>query len=292
MRLNMSGRKLTPSSKWSGKPTERGNKPKETNRGTSISKNEKKTVTRSTVKPNTRKRVVKTQTPKSKPVKKKKRKHAKSDSDDSTSYSESSSDDDRDAFSSYQTPSEPLPESESSSWSDSSSSSSSSSSDEDWHSGNREIQSLLFPGSSNTFVSVMQNVINFQHLPSIFRSYGHNIDSAITTILDLTGNDDDDDSINKPEAKKKPDDLSLYGFDLPPAEQNESDAPPTMTNDMICTICMSRPRCVMADPCGHFCMCVTCAREIVCIAITKGETTAPCPICKVPFTKAKRVFFS
>jgi len=59
------------------------------------------------------------------------------------------------------------------------------------------------------------------------------------------------------------------------------DAPVDDSHTLACTVCMTNKLCVAVSPCGHACLCNTCA-------ITISKTTKNCPLCRGPiyvFTK-------
>ena len=49
-----------------------------------------------------------------------------------------------------------------------------------------------------------------------------------------------------------------------------------------CTVCFDRPRCMATMPCGHLSLCSQCAHDL---------TTNLCPICRGPLTELKEIYF-
>eukprot|EP01147_Barroeca_monosierra_P010865 gene10865-2940_t len=83
----------------------------------------------------------------------------------------------------------------------------------------------------------------------------------------------------------------------PPLEQNEEQ---TATNEAttnvkdkgknedeeenLCVICLSDPKSMLCYPCGHLCMCMTCAAEF------QKQTTLRCPVCRGTVNNIIRIF--
>ena len=54
-----------------------------------------------------------------------------------------------------------------------------------------------------------------------------------------------------------------------------------------CVICGESPKTHLFDPCGHLCVCQSCADHVM-----RNPSTAFCPICRVPSAKTIRVYFT
>ncbi len=79
---------------------------------------------------------------------------------------------------------------------------------------------------------------------------------------------------------------------MPEPFKGEEPALPEGTDETrVCSICLSRERCVLAKPCNHLALCVTCTLEYD-KQHSAAEGLLPCPICKKAVKKFARVFAS
>ena len=53
-----------------------------------------------------------------------------------------------------------------------------------------------------------------------------------------------------------------------------------------CVVCLEAPRTHAYVPCGHFCVCFSCAKQ----QLTQRSIHASCPVCQQPCTKVMRIF--
>ena len=76
----------------------------------------------------------------------------------------------------------------------------------------------------------------------------------------------------------------VHGSLCAPPAQVHNDAPAYDASE--CTICLSEPRTHAFFPCGHLCVCETCAQ-----ACLQGARPA-CPQCLAPSQNAVKIFWS
>lgn len=68
---------------------------------------------------------------------------------------------------------------------------------------------------------------------------------------------------------------------VPPAIEDE---PSAVAGETVCIVCIDRAVKTVNAPCGHACLCVTCARKLA------DESKFCCPLCKVELKRIKRMF--
>jgi hypothetical protein len=64
--------------------------------------------------------------------------------------------------------------------------------------------------------------------------------------------------------------------------------PSAKDNEPTCSVCIDHVIKTVCQPCGHACMCVTCARELV----SKNGRTSKCPICRKALTSIGMMFIA
>ena len=66
--------------------------------------------------------------------------------------------------------------------------------------------------------------------------------------------------------------------------------PPEEAEESLCVVCLDAPRWYAMVPCGHQCVCETCAKEFKPKTVKKRKTRKDCPVCRAKIDQTIRVF--
>ena len=67
-------------------------------------------------------------------------------------------------------------------------------------------------------------------------------------------------------------------------------AAPAVEEEVLCVVCMDAPKQHIILPCGHQCVCETCAKEFKPKTVKKRKTRKDCPVCRAKIDQTIRVF--
>jgi hypothetical protein len=69
---------------------------------------------------------------------------------------------------------------------------------------------------------------------------------------------------------------------------NNNNNPARKLREATCVVCLEAPRTHAYVPCGHFCVCVSCAKQQR--QLQRSPVHSSCPVCQQPVTKVMRIY--